>query len=188
MGRGMETKIEAPEQESGVVMSEIAPALNREIEELGIGDFSKPSNWKKRLGALMVAGTVLAGSMAGSVKEAKAGPHLSQVFEQAVNTAAQRTAEGLGKGIGNTVERLFGGGKTAEEQRDEQRLKDDIQRQGINLKMEEIRRGWQKQDNRDNTQTQLDAEFIRQYREELKAAKTPADEDFVKKKYGMRGR
>jgi hypothetical protein len=179
--------IEAPDQESGAMMPEIAPVLRRENEELGIDDASKPSSWRKRLGTLMLAGTVLAGSIVGNAKEAEAGPHFSREIEQMASTAGQRTAEGLGRGAGNLMEKIFGGGKTAREQEEEARLKQDIIRKQFNdaqqLNKDAVKRGWQKQDNLENTQTQLDKELIQQYRQELKDAKTPEQVKFVNEKY-----
>lgn len=116
---GIETgkTIEAPQQESSVMMSEIAPALDRQAEELGIDEKSKPSSWKRKIGALMMAGTVLAGSMTGNVKEAKAGPHFSQGVERAVDNTLQRASEDVGRSLGDTIGRIIGGGVTPDERR-----------------------------------------------------------------------
>ncbi|MFA5926138.1 MAG: hypothetical protein WC831_04340 [Parcubacteria group bacterium] len=121
MGIESGTKIERPDlgkgQESGVMMSEIAPYLDQETRELGIDDSSKASTWRKRAGALMLAGTVLAGAMAGNVKKAEAGPHFSQGVEQMASTGGQRAMDDIGRSVGNTLSRIIGGGATPEEQR-----------------------------------------------------------------------
>jgi hypothetical protein len=126
MARGIETKIEAPEQGSNVMMSEIALVLNRQTEILDSGDSSKSSDWGKRIGALMVVGTVLAVSMVGGAKEAEARQQSSQVIENFVGDVLRGFGDNLQRSVNDNMQMR-------------RRITEDAIRQRQNMEMEQFR-------------------------------------------------
>jgi hypothetical protein len=169
-----EPKIKIPE----VTLEELTGgpvAQQREIFEL---DKENGYSWRKKIGNIFLASTILAGAMAGLAKKAEAGPHFSQGIERAGDEAFRRGAEGLGRGLGDTMERIFGGGMTVRE-------REDSARQNQQMQTEAVRRGWQKQDEAENTTRRMGEQTYQQYLSELREAKTPEQLRFVRDKYNI---
>jgi hypothetical protein len=126
MGIEAGTKIESPDQESGMMMSEIAPVLNRQTEIMDSGDSSKSSDWGKRIGALMLAGTALAGSMVGNVKEVEARQPCGQGVENFVGDVLRGFSDNLQRSVNDNMQM-------------KRRITEDAIRQRQNMEMEQFR-------------------------------------------------
>jgi hypothetical protein len=164
-----EDKIEAPKQENGLMMSEIAPVLDRQTEELGIDDSSKPSDRNKRWGALMLAGTVLAGSMVGNSNEAKAGPHFSQGVENFVGDVLRGFSNNLQQSVSSDIQM-------------KRRIVEDAIRQRQNMEMEqfrEIQRGRQEEMRMRQNLVQSEYQRYNQELQQISQQKTEADRMFM---------
>lgn len=152
----------AGEKQPEVFLEELVGGPVRlQQEVLGASQEGGGHSLRKKVGNIFLASTILAGAMAGMAKKAEAGPHLGWAVERSADEAMRRGAEGLGKGVSDTVERIFGGGKTARE-------REDLERQKINQRNEAFRFGMETIREDTRTKKDLAVNKIRSNEEQIK--------------------
>ncbi|MDP1845346.1 MAG: hypothetical protein Q8L09_01195 [Candidatus Moranbacteria bacterium] len=179
MERIPKEKLEAPKIKSGMPV-ELERALDNESAALKVGspekEEKKPS-WPQKARAVLLGITILASAMAGTAKEAKAGEgfHFGQ-------RAAQSAQQAIDQGIND----FFRAGQ--EKRQRNQRMEEEAIRQRQNMQAEEVRRKQNMESDAVRTKLQLDEQRVRNFNDEIRAAKTDDEVAFIKRKYGMTGR
>ena len=126
MRRGIETKIEAPKQESGVMLSEIAPVLYEERNVLEKGEGS--GNRSRKLGVAGLAIITVLSCVGANANKAEAG---GINFGQILSQSAQQGAD-------NFIRESFDA--IREQRQGKQRMEEETIRKMQNMQEEEIRR------------------------------------------------